>query len=289
MNSKKTFGGKRTDKEFEDKVKTFRAVTNASDRDARSYLDRNPGLDVAIDAYYSGSHSSSRQSSHGPSITSRLEKMFDQYKDPHGEDIGIDGTIQLCTDLNIEPEDIVMLAIAYELKSKRLAEWHKQGWVDGWKRLGCDNIQAMQMAAKNLRVELARDPVYFEAVYNHTFSLALSPGQRSLPLEDARNYWALLLPYGLQGGALSHVAYVEDEDGNVAMTDANDVGWNQECSELWNEFLNDSAKIKGVSKDTWRVFRDFVRTIDANFEKYETTASWPSTIDDFVEFVRAKK
>ena len=37
----------------------------------------------------------------------------------------------------MNPEDVVMLAIAYELKSPRVGEWIRQGWVDGWKSLEC--------------------------------------------------------------------------------------------------------------------------------------------------------
>ena len=36
----------------------------------------------------------------------------------------------------MNPEDVVLLAIAYELKSPRVGEWTKQGWTEGWKNLG---------------------------------------------------------------------------------------------------------------------------------------------------------
>ena len=55
--------------------------------------------------------------------------------DEDGEDIAIDGTIQLCEDLEIDPEDVVMLAFAFELKSPRMGSWKKQGWIEGWKNL----------------------------------------------------------------------------------------------------------------------------------------------------------
>jgi DCN1-like protein 1/2 len=29
-----------------------------------------------------------------------------------------------------------MLAVAYELKSPKVGEWTKQGWLEGWKNLG---------------------------------------------------------------------------------------------------------------------------------------------------------
>jgi DCN1-like protein 1/2 len=41
----------------------------------------------------------------------------------------------LCQDLGVELEDVVLLAVAYELKSPGVAEWTRKGWVDGWKAL----------------------------------------------------------------------------------------------------------------------------------------------------------
>lgn len=53
------------------------------------------------------------------------------------ETISIDGTIKLCEDLGVNPEDVVLLAVAYELKSPAMAQWQRKGWVDGWKNVGC--------------------------------------------------------------------------------------------------------------------------------------------------------
>ena len=56
--------------------------------------------------------------------------------DADGEDITIDGTIKLCEDLDVDPEDVVLLAVAYELKSPSMGQWSRKGWTDGWKALG---------------------------------------------------------------------------------------------------------------------------------------------------------
>ena len=56
--------------------------------------------------------------------------------DEGSDEITIDGTIKLCEDLEVDPEDVVMLAVAYELKSPKVGEWARTGWVEGWKGLG---------------------------------------------------------------------------------------------------------------------------------------------------------
>lgn len=72
-------------------------------------------------------------------------------------------------------------------------------------------------------------------------------------LETAQAFWALLLPHGIQGGALSHITS-RDDDGDDSMTGA-DEGWKLEYNSWWYEFLENEAKMKGVSKDTWMMVR----------------------------------
>jgi len=102
----------------------------------------------------------------------------------------------------VDPEDVVLLAIAYELKSPKIGQWERKGWVDGWKALQCvfmssplpttghemlivpvdsvDSIQSIAALIPKLRNNLASDPRYFSKVYAYTFEFAKSEGQRSL-------------------------------------------------------------------------------------------------------------
>ena len=67
--------------------------------------------------------------------------------DSDGSDITIDGTIKFCEDLNVNPEDVVLLALAYELKSPSMGIWERKGWVDGWKSIGCELTVASRLSA----------------------------------------------------------------------------------------------------------------------------------------------
>ncbi|KAJ8073023.1 Scaffold-type E3 ligase [Marasmius tenuissimus] len=267
-------------------IAQFCAVTGASYRDAKRYLDKFKRVDIAVDAYYNNDlpPSSTPKSSTSQPSTSKLNALFDHYKDPEGDEITADGTIKFCTDLEVDPEDVVLLAIALELKSPRLAEWSKKGWTDGWKELGCDSIVAMKAVLPKLKDKLANDRTYFRKVYLHTFEFARAEGQRSLPIESAQAFWSLLLPHGLSGTALAHVQ--KDGDGDVSMTGGEE-GWKPEYTDWWLEFVTEK-KLKGVSKDTWSMFLDFMTSIDAKFEKHNTEEAWPSTIDDFVDWARER-
>ena len=58
-----------------------------------------------------------------------------RYVDADGDSITVDGTIKLCEDLKVDPEDVVLLAVAYELKSPGIGQWTRKEWVNGWKAL----------------------------------------------------------------------------------------------------------------------------------------------------------
>ncbi|KAG1856739.1 defective in Cullin neddylation protein 1 [Suillus subluteus] len=267
-----------------------------SPKDARRYLDKHQRrLDAAIDAYYQEGGSRSTVAS-----TSKLNALFDKYKgeylptytiirlslnthvyaaDPTGDEISIDGTIQLCQDLKVDPENVVLLAVAYELKSPRVGEWNKKGWVEGWSRLGCDTVDGMKDTLTRLRAKLGSDSTYFhKGVRSHV--RFCSDGRttesrcaRIRPLNGRES---------LTGGALKHDLTGEDVD----MDGGESSGWTDEHTQWWFQFLTEKGG-KGVSKDTWMMLFDFIRSIDSQFLTHDAEAAWPSTIDDFVAWARS--
>ncbi|ESK84330.1 defective in cullin neddylation protein 1 [Moniliophthora roreri MCA 2997] len=268
-------------------IAQFVAVTGVTPQTAKKFLTHHKRLDIAIDAYFNdptppSSTPTPSTPSRAPS-TSKLNTLFDTYADSENKNlIGTDGTIKLCNDLGVDPEDVVLLAVAYELKSPRMAEWERKGWVDGLKALGVDSIPALTQTLPTLRQKLSSSPDYFRKIYTHTFSFGLSEGQRSLPIDTALAFWNLLLPVGLHGGALKRV----DKDGDMDMSGSGG-GWTDRHTELWTEFLS-VKKVRGVSKDTWGMFLDFVLSTDSMFSNYDTEEAWPSTIDDFVIWARER-
>ena len=74
----------------------------------------------------------------------------------------------------------------------------------------------------------------------------------------AQGFWGLLIPHGLQGGALSHLARPpmsdDEDDDDDAMMGVDEVGWREEYTDWWFEFLTEKGG-KGVSKDTWQMVR----------------------------------
>lgn len=234
-----------------------------------------------------------------------------------------------CEDLNVNPEDVVLLPIAYELKSPSVGSFPRKPWIDGWISLGCDSISSMRAALPRLRDKLAHDPSYFTSVYNYTFEFAKTDTQRSITVETAIAFWGLLIPHGLTGTALAHTSNSDEDVGGDASMDAEE-GWKPEFTDWWFEFLTTKGA-KGVSRDTWTmvgptlssVFFPLVAkhvTVHSSLISYALStpisritimtvsppaqvprcvgfvtecsvavAAWPSSIDDFVSYVKHEK
>ena len=179
--------------------------------------------------------------------------------DPDGDEINVDGTLKWCKDLGVDPEDVVLLPIAYELKSPSVGSFPRKPWIDGWKSLGCDSISSMQTALPKLRDKLANNPTYFTSVYNYTFEFAKSGAQRSIGVDIAIAFWGLLIPHGLTGTALAHTSSIDEDDSDDGSMNTEE-GWKPEFTNWWFEFLTTKGG-KGVSKDTWTMVSPTISSV----------------------------
>jgi len=298
--SSKTSSRQNTTPEFTAALSQFMGVTGLAAKEATKYIQKYGRADIAIDAYFNdpnalastaASPSQGRRESSAQSQGQKLNALFDRYRAAGGEEpdsISIDGTIKLCADLDVDPEDVVLLAVAFELKAPGVGEFTRAGWKEGWKNLGIDSIAGMKNVLPRLRRNLGSDFKYFKKVYLFTFDFARTEGQRSLATDTAQAFWGLLLPHAVQGGALAHVEDEDDEDEPMGDGSDSSEGWSDQHTQWWFDFLNEKGG-KGVSRDTWNMFISFARTIDSRFEEHDLEAAWPSTIDDFVEWAKENR
>ena len=97
--------------------------------------------------------SSSTVNNHVPRdpLRERLNRIFDQYKGTvlarsevvdeldvsSTEDIiNIEGTMSYFQAIELDPEDPVGVALAYQLEAPSLGVFNRQGFVEGWRTLG---------------------------------------------------------------------------------------------------------------------------------------------------------
>ncbi|MCJ1238822.1 Scaffold-type E3 ligase [Varicellaria rhodocarpa] len=218
------------------------------------------------------------QNSHFPNVitpqtatNSNLNTLFDLYRDASSGSadlLGVEGTIKYLGDLGIQLDEVAVLAVLTELAAPTMGELTRQGFLDGWKNDQADSIPKQQAKVNHFRATISTDQRLFTRVYKHTFILARNPGQKSVQLDAAIEYWRLLLT-------------------------APSVNWDTPATPWlawWIEYLEAHWK-KSISKDTWDMTMKFVAESlkDETMGFWNEDGAWPSVIDDFVRFVKEKR
>ncbi|KAK4685586.1 hypothetical protein P7C73_g4561, partial [Tremellales sp. Uapishka_1] len=264
-------------------IAEFKEITGATTADATRLIKKHKNVETAIDAFFadSAAQANAASTSGGKDRRNKLGAIWDKYKDPSKALITIEGTMAFCTELDIDPSsDSVLFCLATDLGSKAIGEWEREPWITGWTAMGpsIESLADMKAQLPALRTKLNSDPAYFKKVYMHTFDLSKADGARTLMLDTGIDMWKLYIPPALAArpSALSKVS----SPGAPPDFTEKELG-------MWLEFIQ--KKGKAISKDTWSLFIDFVRSIDSDFKEYDEEAAWPSTIDDFVEYARKEK
>lgn len=194
--------------------------------------------------------------------TQALEETFTSFKDPETNEIGIDGMLKLCTSIDVNPEDPVMIVIAWHMKAQNLGVFSKEEFLQGMREMRCDTAEALKSRLDTLR-SLAPSNPDFKAIYKFAYGWACEPGQKSLSKETANQLWQLLLK---------------------------DVNFPYLKSFL--EFTA-SYNLRGITKDTWNQVLMFINHLDQlNFDLKEfdvDAGAWPVLIDEWVSFELEKE
>ena len=108
----------------------------------------------------------------------------------------------------------------------------------------------------------------FKSIYKHTFVIARPPGQKSVPLEAATEYWKVLFTEPSFAWSTENTPWLD---------------W-------WVEFLQERWK-KSVNKDMWDQTLSFAEKTqdDESLKWWSEDSAWPGVIDDFVEYVQKDK
>lgn len=134
----------------------------------------------------------------------------------------------------------------------------------------CDTLDKQKAYVKSLKQTLPTNKESFTKVYKYTFLLGKSGNQKAVPLENAVTYWELLFTSPLSA-----------------------VKWSTQSSPWftwWAEFLTSEWK-KSVNRDMWNETLKFAQLTleDEVMSFWNEESSWPSVIDEFVEWVKREK
>ncbi|KAL1797926.1 60S ribosomal eL32 domain-containing protein [Alternaria dauci] len=253
-------------------IQQFISFTNL-DRNTAIRALKSHGWDAqtAVNAYYSGSSGGGAQSS--SAAKANLNKLFDRYQDasvPDKDIVGVEGTMRYFEEIGVDAEGLEALAALEIVQAPTMGEMSRDGFTKGWTERSCDTIDKQKAYLRNVKSELSDSKELFTRVYKYTFTIAKPADQRAVPLEMAAVYWELLFSSPLSA-----------------------VKWSSPSTpwlSWWTEFLNTSWK-KSVNKDMWNETLKFAQLSleDESLSFWNEESSWPSVIDDFVEFVKKDK
>ncbi|KAE8320533.1 Cullin binding-domain-containing protein [Aspergillus sergii] len=248
-------------------IAQFMNFTQAKDAVAAKFLKASRwNVEEAIDAFFQ-----SPQGAGG--ATSSINKIFDSYRDSPDDNpdgIGIEGAMKFLGDIQVQLDEVTCLGIAELLKSPSMGEFTREGFLNGWRAVGCDSVDKMIAHADDLRSRIPTQPDLFRRMYRYTFPLCRMQGQRNLQFEIAAEQWKLF--------------FTPDKGG---------VQWETETTpwlDWWIEFMEERGK-KPVNKDLWEQVEVFMRKTldDERFGWWSADGAWPGALDDFVVWVQKKR
>nr|XP_047126506.1 DCN1-like protein 4 [Hydra vulgaris] len=183
----------------------------------------------------------------------KCEEWFYKYADENKKFIGPVGIERLCKDLQVEPEDVVTLVIAWKLGAESMGYFKLNEWKNGMASMECDNIIKLKSMLSSLR-DLLKDGAQFKKIYRYAFDFSRDKDQKSLDITTAKAMLLLLL----------------------------NNSWSLISDFI--EFLNQS-KYKIINRDQWNSLLEFIRTVSSSdFSKYDETGAWPVMLDEFVQW-----
>lgn len=187
----------------------------------------------------------------------KINQLFDQYKDSLEEAILAEGIENLCNDLQLNPDDFKVLVLAWKLNASQMCRFTKTEFVQGLKDMKTDSIKNIQLKLNEIIGGLNRESEQYKDLYRFTFKFGLdvSTGQRILPTDIAILLWRLVFT---------------NNDPPIL--------------SRWLLYLEKNPHIRGIPKDTWYMFLNFCEFVGDDLSSYDDTEAWPSLFDDFVEY-----
>ncbi|KAG2452598.1 hypothetical protein HYH02_002835 [Chlamydomonas schloesseri] len=251
----------RLTKPQKDKITQFRSITGASEKVATDCLkNAGWGVEAAIDHFYSSGLAAQATSTSGALDLRAVEALYQRYKEPGEDHIGVDGVQKFCEELEVDPTDIVVLVISQYMNAAVMCEYSKDEFTSGLVKLGVDSIDKLKRKLPDLRAELKSD-TKFRDVYSFAYNFSREKGQKCVQLDTAIGMWQLLFSVPEQRWPL-----IDD----------------------WCEFLTKHHN-RAISKDTWQQLYDFIKTVKPDFSNFDENSAWPYLLDEFVDHIKTKR
>jgi len=198
-----------------------------------------------------------------------VEKLFDRFKDaPETTEVGSEmdpaigpeGIERLCREVEIDPDDVVLLVLAFHLNASEMGYFYRDEWINGLEKLKLDTVDKIRDHFEVMRKELD-EPERLKTIYRRLFGFAKSsPEQKCVDIDTAIGILNLFL-----APRVSHV-------------------------KSFVEFLQSHpGSVKALNLDQWTSLYEFAVTVKEDFSNYDENGAWPCVMDDYVQWRKGEK
>jgi len=219
----------------------------------------------------------------------RADALFKTYADSDDPSvIGPEGFEKLCNEAQIPLDGALPLILAWQLDAKEMGKFTKDEWSKGTESLKIASLSQLTTAVTDLQNLLIwgkpalkrpaasakkADPydrsaywkyaddskAAFHKLYSFCFALAKPEQSRNIDMETSVAFWSVLLvpKYPLMGEVV--------------------------------EYINEKGSYKATNKDLWSMMLEFCETVKPDLQDYEADGAWPTLLDDFVAWKKAKE
>lgn len=181
-------------------------------------------------------------------------KWFQEFTGGNQHQIDPEGMAKFCNCFGVEPDDIVMLVLAYRLHAKQMGFFSFEEWMHGMQSLKCDNMMKLRKKIPYL-MSLLDDPASFKEIYKYAFDFAIEKDRRTMEKSSAK----LML----------HLIFENR--------------W--KLVGKFEQFL-DICSNRCINRDQWNNIYEFSKSITTDCSNYDKEGAWPVILDEFVDFVR---
>jgi len=187
----------------------------------------------------------------------KITALYEKYKDEEEDCILSEGIEEFCIDLQLKPDEFKVLVLAWQFGAEQMCKFTRHEFLHGCKALKADSCKGIQSKLPEVATQVVADTDMFKDLYRFTYKFGLdsSSGQRILPVEMAVSLWLLV--------------FSQSEPPIL---------------KRWLHFLEKHPQVRGIPRDTWNMFLNFVTTVGNDLTLYDDMEAWPSLFDDFVEF-----
>lgn len=99
------------------------------------------------------------------SFQTRVQKLFDTYKDAIEDLILIEGIERLCSDLQMSPEEFRILILAWKCDAHQMCRFTRPEFINGCQALQVDSVSLMKNKLSDVANDLNHNTEEFKSLY----------------------------------------------------------------------------------------------------------------------------